>query len=308
MAAFVAGGSARAASSRSESDGMAEAQLGGRRERRRKTLERAVAPGAPGRRRAAPARNGSDGRGSRGRRWPAGWRPPAARRRAHAPRARERSRSLRRRRGTPRSRPSSSRRRPSGTSRSIDPHAHARRGGDAADERGAGVERRRAPRDAASAARSASRRRGTPRAGTRDRQQARATTRPGGRSSGSPSRETTPASVSTSIAWVVPSTRSWCARLGRTRVGWYVRISDSTRSARRIANARRATDDSARSRWNEARRVRAGAPCRRCGTARRSRRAGRSGAPARSRRARRARRRRAAGAHRTFPRARAGAA
>ena len=36
----------------------------------------------------------------------------------------------------------------------------------------------------------------------------RATTRPGGRSSGSPSRSSTPASVSTSIAWDDPSTSS----------------------------------------------------------------------------------------------------
>ena len=52
-----------------------------------------------------------------------------------------------------------------------------------------------------------------------------------------------------SIACGVPSTSS-CVRAARSNA-WlrYVRISESTRSARRIANARRATADSARSSW-----------------------------------------------------------
>ena len=97
IAAFERGGSAFPASSRSERTGSSGGAVprpaaSGRASRGCRLRAACV------RLRAAVVRSGSGGRGSRDRRSRAGWRPPAARRRAHAPRAR--GRSLRRR--TPR--------------------------------------------------------------------------------------------------------------------------------------------------------------------------------------------------------------
>ena len=141
IAAFVAGGSAFAASSRSESDGW----------RRRSSAaswtgaaRRSSAPGrgARARPRTARGRRGSDGRGWRDRRSRAGWPRPGARRRAPAPPARERSRLRRRPQGTPRSASQPFAYAAECDSRSSDAHADALGRGNPAHERCAGVERR----------------------------------------------------------------------------------------------------------------------------------------------------------------------
>ena len=123
----------------------------------------------------------------------------AARRRAHAPRAR--GRSLRRRtpRGTPRSHPAL-RVRGEWDSRSTTPHAHVGRGRHAADRRSSRVERRshlEVRSRAAQQARAEETRPGGRRSGNMVE---RPHLWPGGRSGGGPSRSSTPASVRTAIA------------------------------------------------------------------------------------------------------------
>ena len=250
IAAFVTGGSARRGELAQRERRVPEAELRRLLQRRRK-LSNVRPRAAPALRRAARARSGSAARGSRDRRSPVGSPRRGGRRRAPAPRARAPSRS-----------PPPPTRYPSIASqlfayaaewdaRSITRIRTPGCDGDAADERGAGVERRshlevRRPRPAqrpraeecpAEVRRPAARARDDAAGRPVERQALRVRGRP------PPSGRRSRAAFRRRGAAFARSRSNAC--------WWYVRISDSTRSARRIANARRATADSARSRWNE---------------------------------------------------------
>ena len=146
-----------------------------------------------------------------------------------------------RRRAAPRSPPSSSRRRASASARSTTREPHALGVRDRAEEARARPGGASAARGAATAGPRASRRRGTRRGGRRRGSSSCATTCPGGRSSGAPSA-VEDARLGEHLA-DVGRARDMQLEAGRgveRAAGGSVRISESIRSARRSANARRA--------------------------------------------------------------------
>ena len=261
----------------------AAAPAGPRARRRRAAVERP---------RAAAALRGPSARGSRDRRSRAGSPRRASPPRRCAPRAPSTAST------TP-----AARRYPSISSHPfayaarvrrafLHPRADILRGADAAKKRCSGRASASAPRGAATAAPSASRRRETLRAGTRRGSTTRATTRPGGRSSGRWSSSSTPACARmASVVLRSLDVQLIPGRRGRT-TGSRTCGSPPARAARRAARTRGGQPRRSRGRGGTRPRLgRAGAPCRRYGTAPRSRPGGRTAGEERSPRARPSRRR-----------------